>query len=124
MNIKILKHLLYSFILFNLFVYCYAGGFTDEQIVKAIFKTEGGFNTRFPYGIKSVKCSGIKECRQVCMNTVRNNRKRFAKQTEYTDFIEFLGDRYCPKSVDPIGNVNWKKNVMFFLKQNLLQSLQ
>lgn len=26
-------------------------------------------------------------------------------------FIDSLGDRYCPASCDPVGNVNWKKNV-------------
>jgi hypothetical protein len=26
-------------------------------------------------------------------------------------FVNFLADRYCPISADPIGNRNWRKNV-------------
>src|SRR3990167_7108119 len=53
---------------------------TDEQIVNAIYKAEGGKKTRFPYGIKSVKCEGEKECRKICLNTVKNNRVRYERQ--------------------------------------------
>jgi len=29
-------------------------------------------------------------------------------------FIEFLADRYCPSSIDPVGNINWKENVRYW----------
>jgi hypothetical protein len=32
-------------------------------------------------------------------------------------FINFLGDRYCPHSVDPDGNHNWKQNVKYWFKK-------
>ncbi len=38
--------------------------------------------------------------------------KSVAKSND--EFIDFLGDRYCPASVDPQGNENWKRNVRYF----------
>lgn len=98
-----------------------ASAYTDNQIVDAIYRAEGGKKAQFPYGIRSIKCSGEQECRQICLNTVRNNRKRFAKQNKYNDFISFLGSRYCPVGADndPQGlNNHWVKNVRYFLVKN------
>jgi hypothetical protein len=93
--------------------------YTDEQIVKAIYKAEGGQKAKYPYGIRSIKCEGEKACRKICLNTVRNNRVRFARtKGAPQEFISFLGHRYCPvgASNDPKGlNKNWQKNVRFFL---------
>jgi len=107
-----------------LLIYCINGEaaeYTDVQIVDAIYRAEGGKKAQFPYGIRSIKCEGEAECRQICLNTVRNNRKRFAKQTKYTDFIAFLGSRYCPVGAenDPHGlNNHWVKNVRYFLNRS------
>jgi len=104
------------FLLIFLFAFSLVRGadYTDTEIVNAIYKAEN--SVRYPYGIKSIETNGDPVyARKICFNTVRNNRKRFANQKAYTDFIEFLGDRYCPKSVDPIGNKNWKVNVKYFL---------
>lgn len=86
-----------------------------DRIADAIYRVEGGAKTMYPYGIKSVKCSGEQECRQVCENTIRNNYVRWIKSGQHQDYIEFLADRYCPYSVDPVGNVNWKKNIRSIL---------
>ena len=32
------------------------------------------------------------------------------------EFVHFLADRYCPPSVDPLGNQRWKKNMTSILK--------
>jgi hypothetical protein len=89
--------------------------YSDEEIVNAIRKAEGTWT----YGIKSIKCETEKECRQICLNTVRNNRKRFARlSVSSQEFIHFLGSRYCPIGADndPRGlNKNWEKNVRYFL---------
>lgn len=89
---------------------------SDTQIADAIYKTEGGSKAAKPFGILSVPCEGYDECRVICLNTIRNNRKRFKKQTKYVDFIEFLGSRYAPVEAHPL-NKNWVKNVKWFLKE-------
>ena len=88
-----------------------------DKLANAIYKAEGGNKTRYPYGIKSVRCVGENDCRLICLNTIRNNQKRFTKQTKYTDFIEFLGSRYCPLNIkgEYHLNKNWVKNVKYFL---------
>jgi hypothetical protein len=94
--------------------------YTDEQIVKAIYKAEGGDKAQYPYGIRSVACDTKAECEKICYNTVRNNRKRYADygHKTYDTYLEFLASRYCPvgASNDP-HNINqfWLKNVNFFL---------
>jgi len=97
--------------------------YTDEQIVNAIYKAEGGNRAEYPYGIRSVTCEGELECRKICFNTVKNNRIRYAEygRHSYSDFIEFLASRYAPLNAgnDPKGlNKNWIKNVNFFLKKD------
>jgi hypothetical protein len=97
-----------------------AFSYTDEQIVSAIYQAEGGAKAQFLYGIRSIKCSGDTECRKICFNTVKNNRKRFADYgfKDHPDFISFLSARYCPIGAnnDPQGlNKNWQKNVRYFL---------
>ena len=96
--------------------------YSDEEIVSAIYIIEGGNNTKYPYGIRSVHCENIKECRQVCRNTVKNNRRRYKKAgvSGTQDFIRFLADRYCPLSArnDPEGlNQYWIRNVKWFLNK-------
>jgi hypothetical protein len=98
-----------------------AENYTNEQIADAIYLAEGGSKAKVPYGIYSVKVNSIEEARRVCLNTIKNNRKRFAKQSKYSDFIEFLGSRYAPIGVknDPKGlNKYWVRNVKYFLKHH------
>ena len=45
-------------------------------LVNAIYHAEGGNGAKFKYGIRSVQCSG-EGCRHVCLNTVKNNLKRW-----------------------------------------------
>lgn len=90
--------------------------YSNEQIAEAIFRAEN--SKKYPYGIKSVNTHGNKEyARKICLNTIRNNRKRFAKQAKYKDFISFLGSRYCPTTIpnEYALNRNWVKNVNYFL---------
>lgn len=87
-----------------------------DAIVDAIYIVEGGNKTRFPFGIKSVNCSGYDDCRQVAANTVINNYKRWEKAGRPGEYLDFLADRYCPPSVDKQGNENWKKNMRRILQ--------
>ena len=100
-------------------------GYTNEQICNAIYKAEGGSKAQFPYGIRSVKCESKEACRKVCLNTIRNNRKRFEKDASFgkITFIEFLGSRFCPtkgklSNAENRLNKNWVKNVNYFLRKD------
>lgn len=98
---------------------CYAGNYTDDQIADAIFKAEGE-NATYLYGIRSVKYQDEEEARQICLNTIRNNRRRYKDygHKEFSTYLEFLAARYCPVGAknDPKGlNKNWLKNVKYFL---------
>ena len=88
-------------------------GFTDTQIVNAIYKAEGEIKTKFPYGIKSIKCSGEIECRKICFNSVRNGRARWEKAGKPVDLITFIGKRYSPPDINP----NWVRLVKYFLNK-------
>lgn len=96
-----------------------AWAYTDSQIANAIFKAEGGYKAKFLYGIVSVHYSNEAEARRICLNTIRNNHKRFAKQTKYKDYLTFLASRYCPINCENDLGTNkfWLKNVKFFLER-------
>lgn len=81
-----------------------------ETISSAIYKLEGGEKAKSPYGILSVKISNKEEAHQVCLKTISNNFSRWQKSGE-KDYFNFLASRYCPASVDPQGNFNWKNNI-------------
>jgi hypothetical protein len=84
---------------------------TDEEIVVAIGKAEN--SRKFPYVIKSIKCQGEIECRKICLNSVRNAKKRWIKASNPEDFIVFMGRRYSPPAINP----NWVKLVKLILIQ-------
>ena len=83
---------------------------SDTVIVDAIYIAEGGKKAKVPYGILSIKTNNP---RQICLNTVRNHRKRHARHSPECkfDFITCLANRYCPPSADLQGNKNWIRNV-------------
>ena len=103
------------------FVVCFAASayaYSDDEVANAIYKAEGGSRAKFLYGIRSVKYKDEADARRICLNTIRNNRARFAKQNKHKDYIEFLASRYCPVGADNDKkgvNKNWIKNVRFFL---------
>lgn len=86
-----------------------------ERIADAIWRVEGGHRARVPYGILSVKVKDAAEARRVCLNTIRNNHRRWIAAGRPGDYLDFLADRYCPPSVDPAGNRNWKHNIKSLL---------
>lgn len=53
-----------------------------------------------------------------CAATVQKNWDRWVAAGSKGDFIDFLGNRYCPVGADndPTGlNKHWKKNVRFYV---------
>ncbi len=115
------------FTIFATIIYATCFAYTDAQIADAIYLAEGGARAKVPYGILSVKVKDEAEARQVCLNTIRNNRKRYANYgyKQYPDYLSFLASRYCPIGVsnDPSNlNKNWLKNVRYFLEKNRRQN--
>lgn len=97
-----------------------------DQLADAIYWAEGGKNTNFPYGIKSVGCDNEDECRRICKNTIRNNIIRHKRKSmaapimAQQTYLEFLQSRYCPTSGNLTAseealNGHWLKNVKWFL---------
>lgn len=84
-------------------------------VVSAIYRTEGGERTKYPYGVKSIKTSSVNDARHVCYNTVRNfiRKHHIVKVDRY--FITMLSNKYCPSSVDNVGNKNWRVNMVRIL---------
>jgi len=87
---------------------------TYGQVADAIFWTEGGAKTRFPYGVMSYGLT-TKKARTLCLQTVTNSVDRWTFADRPGPFLEFLANRYCPESVDPVGYANWIVNVRWFL---------
>lgn len=79
-------------------------------IADAIWKAEGGTKTAYPYGVTAVR---TRNPRKVCLQTITTTWRRWDGKG---CFLVVLGDRYCPVSVDPKGNCNWKRNVTLITK--------
>lgn len=94
----------------------FVAGFSLDKWADSIKITEGNYL----YGIKSIKPKNALEARKICKNTVRNNYKRFiakgGNSSDLKGYINFLADRYCPKSADPQGNINWKANMIKLMR--------
>jgi len=95
--------------------------YSKEDICRAIYIIEGGNNTKYPYGIKSVKCERKEDCKKVCYNTVENNKVRYEQYgyKEYATYLEFLASRYCPIEETNKNDLcrNWLPNLKFYLEK-------
>lgn len=97
----------------DFFSYCYAQTPVDvNALADSIRQAEGVWT----YGIKSIPCSSEKECRKICINSIRNNLRRYERSDKSLDFISFMGLRYCPPSIHPL-NKNWVLNVKAIYKK-------
>lgn len=84
----------------------------ENALADSIYRAEGGSHTAHPYGI--MKTYRHTTPRQACLNTIHTNIKAWNGRG---DFIDFMADKYCPYSADPIGNTNWKRNVRYFMNR-------
>lgn len=83
-----------------------------ERIADAIYLIEGGKKTKYPYGVKSVNTRGNKaKARNICINTIVNTHKRWIDDNKPIHFLDYLANRYCPPTVDRVGNRRWKTNI-------------
>lgn len=102
----------------NIVILCLHLSTTTSNIADAIYKAEGGDNTRYPYGIMSINTYGNKEkARRICENTINNNFIRWSKAGSNGCYLDYLADVYCPVSADSVGNKNWKVNMHFLLNK-------
>lgn len=95
--------------------------YSAMEICDSIYRAEGGAKAQYYYGIRSVKYDNLAEAQRICLNTVRNNKRRYALAGSKGEFLQFLANRYCPIGADndPKGlNKNWLKNVKFYLEKN------
>lgn len=89
-------------------------GYSVDQIVSAIYIIEGAEKTNYPYGIKSIPCETLPECKRIAENTVVNNIQRWHKSKTDKSYFEFLASRYAPVEVHPL-NKNWLPNLLSVL---------
>ena len=90
----------------------YSEEYNANKVCDCIYVIEGKEKASQPYGIETIKCTSEKECRQICINTIENNKVRFKNQVKEKDYLTFLAKRYCPP--------NWKiwlKNLKFYLNK-------
>ena len=86
---------------------------TPEQVVQAIYQTEGGSHTKHPYGVLTHYKHTTPH--DACLNTVNHALRDYKLHSVDKTFIYFLADRYCPTSTDSVGNRNWKVNMVRIL---------
>lgn len=82
-----------------------------ERLATAIYWAEGGARARVPYGVLSLPVRDADHARQITLNSIRNNWRRWEQAGRPGDFIQFMGLRWCPPSVDAAGHTNWVRNV-------------
>lgn len=118
----LLKTMGFIFIVFFMSTQAIAGepflwdSFSNEQIVNAIYKAEGGAKAQYAYGIRSIPYGTIADARRYCFNSVRNGRARWIKAGKPFDLVVYIGLRYCPPVAHKL-NSNWVSNVKWFLQK-------
>lgn len=91
-----------------------ASALDRDRLADAIYLAEGGPRAKVPYGILSVPVHTAAEARQACLRTIDHAWADYsALRNPKSEFIPFLGDRYCPPA-DAAGNRHWKHNVKYF----------
>ena len=86
---------------------------TPEQVVAAIYITEGGTKTSHPYGVLTHYVHTSPH--DACFNTVNHALHDYKLHSVDRGFITFLANRYCPSSTDPVGHKNWTVNMVRIL---------
>ena len=84
-------------------------------ILLAIRMAENG-RSGFEFGVIAVKGTDLETQAAWAAATVVKNYQRWLGAGKPNDYIDFLGDRYCPVGVNDNGtNKYWKKNVRFWI---------
>ena len=88
----------------------------EDKLLDAIQRHEN--SARYPYGVRDGRMHTSAQAREIARQTIRNAWLDYLLTPTREDFVDFLGDIYCPKKSDPAGNRNWKRDVKRILKQN------
>ena len=93
-------------------------GSDDWFLLLAIRKAENG-RDGCEFGIKHPKAWDTNLDTQAgwASATIIKHHKRLGIAQITPEVINSLGNRYCPKEVDPIGNKYWKRNVKYFFEK-------
>jgi len=96
----------------------------DWFLLLAIRKQENG-RSGCEFGVKHPKAWDTNLDTQAgwASATIVKHHERFGSDKVTPEFIDSLGNRYCPKEVDPIGNKNWKRNVKYWFEKFRLNSV-
>lgn len=89
-----------------------------DLFAAVIYRVEGGAGSSFPFGVKCHKHT-YEEARQICKLTIRKNFQRWLHAGKPGHYYSFLADRYCPPTVDPLGNARWKKNFLAIFRTSV-----
>ncbi len=101
-----------------------------EKIADAIYKVEGGKKAKVPYGILSVKVKNEQEARKACLNTIRNNFKRWKKAGAKGNYLDYLAEIYCPTKGNNLSeaekkcNKNWRPNLKKILGSDFYEKFR
>lgn len=90
----------------------------EETVAQAIYLAEGGEKTVYPYGVLSTPTYGnVVEAKRICLNSIRNSRKRWEKAGRPGDWLAYFAQRWCPVGAENDNGTNqyWLKNVRYFL---------
>ena len=87
--------------------------YSFDELVTAIGKAEN--SKTHPYGVM-IKYR-FTSPKQACLNTIKHQHGLWLKSGQKQPFLEYLADKYCPYSVDPIGNLRWKHNMTILLRR-------
>jgi hypothetical protein len=81
-----------------------------------------GVNSNYPYGVMIRGKNGELrhycpfKARIICKRTIMHKFNQFVasdgKSYDLIGYINYLADRYCPKSADFNGNLRWKTNMV------------
>ncbi len=91
-------------------------------ILFSIRKAENG-GKNFEFGIKNSRANDFDSQAGWCAATIIKNRERWERAGKPSDFISFLGNRYCPSSGSNLStkekelNKNWIPNVKYWVKK-------
>lgn len=96
-----------------------ARGYSVDQLADAIYRAEGGSKTRHPYGVLKPTSNPRLACKQTIIHAMVD----FCVTPE-PDFIRFLGSRYCPPNIDPIGHRRWVHNVRALVRSTQPPKIQ
>lgn len=88
-------------------------GSDDWFILLAIRRAENG-REGLEFGIMNKRANDLDSQAGWASATILNNRKRWIEAGTPGTFIEFLGQRYCPRTDGIAGHRNWLKNVEYW----------